>query len=64
MYMAELYHVLAAIAMRAINLASGTSNNVYHADKVISPCVLGSVTGLYINGRVVLKMCQYAESYS
>ena len=37
--MAELYHVLAAIAMRAINLASGTSNNVYHADKVMSLCI-------------------------
>ena len=39
MSMAELYHVLAAIAMRAINLASGTSNNVYHADKVMPLCI-------------------------
>ena len=27
MSMAKMYHVLTAIAMRAINLASGTSNN-------------------------------------
>ena len=52
--MAKLYHdVLAAVAMRAINLASEKSNNVFTVPcMMLCPCVLSSVTSLYINGRV------------